>query len=71
MNEKWLRFTIAITVPVTFVLILLGATIRDRQLNEVVAGGLIAVLGAIVAAFAIRDNKKADDEREDMDTYED
>lgn len=70
MNEKWLRFTIAITVPVTFVLILLGATIRDRQLNEVVAGGLIAVLGAIVAAFAIRDNKKADDERED-DTYED
>ena len=61
MTEKWLRFTLAITVPITFVLILVGATLRDRQLNEVVAGGLIAVLGAIVAAFAIRDNKKDDE----------
>jgi len=61
VTEKWLRFTLAITVPITFVLILVGATLRDRQLNEVVAGGLIAVLGAIVAAFAIRDNKKDDE----------
>lgn len=62
MNEKWLRFTLAVTVPVAFVLVLAGAAARDRQLNEAVAGGLIAILGAIVALFAIRDSGKKDDE---------
>ena len=61
MNKEWLRFTLAITVPITFVLVLVGAAVRDRQLNEVVAGGLIAILGAIVAAFAIHENKDKDD----------
>ncbi|NBQ37508.1 MAG: hypothetical protein EBU42_08090 [Synechococcus sp.] len=53
MNDKWLRFTLAVTVPITFTLVLLGATIRNSPLNEAIAGGLIAVLGAIVALFAV------------------
>lgn len=63
MNSQWLRFTLAITVPITFVLVLAGAAARDRPLNEVVAGGLIAVLGAIVALFTAR-GKHDDDEGE-------
>ena len=62
MTEKWLRFTLAVTVPIAFVLVLVGAAVRDRQLNEVVAGGLIATLGAIVALFAIRENINKDDD---------
>ena len=62
MTEKWLRFTLAVTVPIAFVLVLVGAAVRDRQLNEVVAGGLIATLGAIVALFAIRENTNKDDD---------
>ncbi len=67
MNNNWLKFTLAITVPMTFFLILLGATIRDRNLNEAVAGGLIAVLGAIVALFAI-DNRGDKDDSSKGDT---
>ena len=54
MNDKWLKFTLAVTVPITFVLVLLGAAYRDREVNEALAGGLIAVLGAIVALFAVK-----------------
>lgn len=62
MDEKWLRFTLAVTVPITFTLVLIGAAIRDRQVNEAIAGGLIAVLGAIVALFAVRENRKDQDD---------
>ena len=58
MNEKWIRFTLVITVPLAFVLVLAGSAFRDRVLPEVVAGGLVAILGAIVATFAIE--KKGD-----------
>lgn len=47
--EEWLKFMLVITVPVTFVLILVMVTIRDRTLDPVVSGGMIALLGAIVA----------------------
>lgn len=47
--EEWLKFMLVITVPVTFVLILVMITIRDRVLDPVVSGGMIALLGAIVA----------------------
>ncbi len=61
MNDAWLRFTLAVTVPITFSLVLIGAAFRDRQVNEAIAGGLIAVLGAIVALFATRNGGKNDD----------
>ena len=47
--DEWLKFMLVITVPVTFVLILVMITIRDRTLDPVVSGGMIALLGAIVA----------------------
>ena len=62
MNDAWLRFVLAITVPLTFALVLIGAAFRDRQINEAIGGGLIAVLGAIVALFATRNGGKNDDE---------
>jgi hypothetical protein len=62
MNEKWIRFTLVITVPVTFLLVLAGSTFLDRVLPEVVAGGLVAILGAIVATFAIDKRGKKDDD---------
>ena len=62
MNEKWIRFTLVVTVPVTFLLVLAGSTFLDRVLPEVVAGGLVAILGAIVATFAIDKRGKKDDD---------
>ncbi|MCH1462409.1 MAG: hypothetical protein L7U46_00805 [Candidatus Nanopelagicales bacterium] len=43
---------------------LIGAGIRDRTLDPVVSGGLIAILGAIVALFAGQSNKDKDEEEE-------
>ena len=57
MKDKWVRRAIAFTIPLTFVLVLLGAGIRDRVLDPVVSGGLIAILGTIVALFATADKK--------------
>ncbi len=65
MTDKWIKFTLAITVPLTFVLVLVGATFRDRVLPEVVAGGLVAILGAIVAMFAVGERKGKDDDSTD------
>ena len=52
MKDLLTRRMIALTIPLTFVLVLIGAGIRDRTLDPVVSGGLIAILGAIVALFA-------------------
>ena len=51
---------IALTIPLTFALVLIGAGIRDRVLDPVVSGGLIAILGAIVALFAGQSGKDKD-----------
>ena len=61
MKDKWVRRAIAFTIPLTFVLVLLGAGIRDRVLDPVVSGGLIAILGTIVALFATADKEKKED----------
>ena len=60
MKDKIVRRALALTVPTVFVLVLLGVTIRDRQLDPTVAGGLIAILGSIVALFATRENEDSD-----------
>ena len=49
------RNILALTVPTTFVLILVGASWRDRTLDPPVAGGLVAILASIVALYATRD----------------
>jgi hypothetical protein len=52
---------IALTIPLTFALVLIGAGVRDRVLDPVVSGGLIAVLGALVAMFSGTDKEDKDD----------
>ncbi len=54
------RLILAWAVPLSLVGILVGATIRDRTIDPVVAGGLIAILSSIVALFATA--SKGDDE---------
>ena len=62
MKDLLTRRMIALTIPLTFVLVLIGAGIRDRTLDPVVSGGLIAILGAIVALFAGQSNKDKEEE---------
>ena len=57
MKDKWVRRSLALTIPTPFVLVLLGATFRDRVLDPVVTGGLIAILGSLVALFSTADKK--------------
>jgi hypothetical protein len=62
---KWSLFVLACTVPITLSLILVLAAWKDRVLEQVVSGGLIAILGAIVAAsFNITSKKRDDDDGE-------
>ena len=56
--DEWLKFLLVVTVPTTFVLILLMITIRDRVLDPVVSGGMIALLGAIVAIVVTKGDNK-------------
>ena len=56
--DEWLKFMLVVTVPATFVLILLMITIRDRVLDPVVSGGMIALLGAIVAIVVTKGDNK-------------
>lgn len=58
MTDKWLKFTLAITVPLSFVLVLVGVMVTRRQIDPTVAGGLIAILGAIVALFTVGETRK-------------
>ena len=56
MKDKVVRRMLAATIPAVFVLVLLGASFRDRTIDPVVSGGLIAILGSVVALFATRDD---------------
>ena len=56
MNDRYVRRALAFTVPLVFVLVLLGTAFRDRTLDPTVAGGLIAILGSVVALFAAQNN---------------
>ena len=63
MKDLLTRRMIALTIPLTFVLVLIGAAVRDRVLDPVVSGGLIAILGAIVALFAGQSNKDKEEDK--------
>lgn len=61
---KWWspRVVLAMTVPVVFVGIIFGKSVRpEAVIDATVAGGLVAVLGAIVAGIF---NTNKDDEDE-------
>ena len=63
MKDLFTRRMIALTIPLTFALVLIGAGIRDRVLDPVVSGGLIAILGTIVALFAGKTDDKDEDKK--------
>ena len=63
MKDLITRRMIAATIPLVFVLVLLGAAFRDRVLDPVVSGGLIAILGAVVALFAGADKDKDEEKK--------
>ena len=63
MKDLLTRRMIALTIPLTFALVLIGAGIRDRTLDPVVSGGLIAILGTIVALFAGKTDEKDEDKK--------
>ena len=65
MNDKWLKFTLAITVPLSFVLVLVGVMVTRRQIDPTVAGGLIAILGAIVALFTVGETRRSSPGKDD------
>ena len=56
MKDLVTRRMLALTIPLVFVLVLLGTAFRDRTLDPTVAGGLIAILGSVVALFASQSN---------------
>ena len=63
MKDLFTRRMIALTIPLTFALVLIGAGIRDRVLDPVVSGGLIAILGGIVALFSGQKDEKDEDKK--------
>ena len=56
MKDLITQRMLAFTIPLVFVLVLLGTAFRDRTLDPTVAGGLIAILGSVVALFAAQSN---------------
>ena len=71
MKDLVTRRMLALTIPLVFVLVLLGTAFRDRTLDPTVAGGLIAILGSVVALFASQNNTDGTtDQRGTSDTPE-
>ena len=60
MKDRVVRRLLAATIPMTFMLVIAGAFIRDRVLDPVLTGGLIAILGAVVALFGADKMKNED-----------
>lgn len=62
-SRSWLLLLLVISVPLSFIGLGLWALIDGRhQIDQTVAGGLVAVLGAIVAGVfnLLRDDKDND-----------
>lgn len=58
LKDRVVRRLLAATIPLTFVLVIAGAFVRDRVLDPVLTGGLIAILGAVVALFGAEKKDK-------------
>ena len=67
--DKWFlnpKLVLAWTVPLAFVGIVVGKSVRpEGGLDAVVAGGLVAILGAIVAGIFNQPNSISKDEDEE------
>jgi len=49
---------LALTVPAVLLLTIVGAAWRDRTLDPVISGGIIAILSGIIGLFAAGGNKE-------------
>lgn len=66
---KWYdpRIVLAFTVPVVFLGIFVGKSVRpDAVIDATIAGGLVAILGAIVNGILSQDKKPDDSDYEDV-----
>ena len=58
----WPRLILAATVPLVFIGIIIGQTTKpEAVIDATIAGGLVAVIGAIVNGVLNMDKKKKDD----------
>ena len=64
MRDKWVRRALAFTIPLVFVTLFVGAFLTDRVMDPVVSGGLIAILGTVVALFSDASNNGRDRDRD-------
>jgi hypothetical protein len=58
--DEWLKFMLVSTVPITFILVLVMVAVRDRVLDPIISGGMLTLLGAIVAAVTVGTSKSKD-----------
>ena len=58
--DEWLKFILVSTVPITFILVLVMVAVRDRVLDPIISGGMLTLLGAIVAAVTVGTSKGKD-----------
>jgi len=58
--DEWLKFMLVSTVPITFTLVLIMVAVRDRVLDPIISGGMLTLLGAIVAAVTVGTSKGKD-----------
>ena len=58
--DEWLKFMLVSTVPITFTLVLVMVAVRDRVLDPIISGGMLTLLGAIVAAVTVGTSKSKD-----------
>ena len=65
MKDKWVRRMIAATIPFSFFAVFIVSGWRDRTLDPSVSGGLIALLGAIVAIFSGASVMKEGEDKEE------
>jgi len=67
MSDPVVRRIFAVTIGTVFILLILSVAVRDRQLEPTVAGGLVALLSAVVALFATRENQDNHQRKDNKD----
>ena len=58
--DEWLKFVLVSTIPITFILVLVMVAVRDRVLDPVISGGMLTLLGGILAAVTVGTSKGKD-----------
>ena len=56
--DDWAKFILVVTVPLSFFFTLLTVFVRDRTMDPVISGGMLTLLGGIVAVAMKKDKDK-------------